>query len=370
MGKILQFGTGRFLRGFFDCIVEEPRSITVVQSHPGSSGAKTINDNPGGYHVWTRGKLGGAVIDTFECVNSLDLAMVASENWNQLVQMATDPELSLIVSNTTEMGLALDRADEQPFDFRNQCPVSFPAKLAAILSQRFESGLGGLTILPMELIEYNANRLLTLVKQQAALFREGNASEEFVRWLEKENRWLNNLVDRIVVDVSQPPPWAGNDPLAVVAEPYRLLAIEDDGKTRAVLPNHPMIEWADDLKRIFTRKVRILNGLHTAMVAHSLPRGFQTVLDAVTDQSERIWLDSLLKEEILPALSARGIHETEFANAVMERFENPFFQHALTDIAKGHDQKLKTRISPTIDDFQNAFGHPPTKLVSVLTGEL
>ena len=122
----------------------------------------------------------------------------------------------------------------------------------------------------MELVEFNANRLHSLVKEQAMLHGHA-AADEFMQWLDSDNRWLNNLVDRIVVGVSETPPWDTEDPLAVVAEPYRLLAIQDDGGDRNILPDHPMIQWTDELQPLFLRKVRILNGLHTAMVARCLP---------------------------------------------------------------------------------------------------
>jgi len=377
LATILQFGTGRCLRGFFCPVIAEPGSIVVVQARPNSSGAETINQCPNrnngaesGYHVWTRGKIDGQVVDQVEQVHSIERAVVAHAHWSQLLDLTIDPGLQLIVSNTTEQGLALDSADDNAFHDRTKCPASYPAKLLALLHHRYESGLDGLTILPLELVEYNANRLLQLVLQQAAIWPDTNDSK-FITWLETRNRWLNNLVDRIVVGVSESPPWTEEDSLAVVGEPYRLLAIEDDGGSRLVLPSHPMIQWVPDLNPIFVRKVRILNGLHTAMVAHSLPQGFETVLQAVSDPDERAWLDGLLNDEILPALAFKGHTETEFAAAVMDRFENPFFQHRLADIANGHAAKLKTRIQPTIDDFHAAFGRngkSPEKLLQVMAG--
>ena len=367
MAKILQFGTGRFLRGFFDCVVDAPRSIAVVQSRRQSDGAALINACQDGYHVWTRGKQNGKVVDSFEIVRSLDRAWIAGDDWPSIVDFAAGPDLQLIVSNTTERGLALDVADESPVDFLNQCPASYPAKILAILFERYSQGRQGITILPLELVEYNAARLLELVRQQATLW-PATRDAGFLKWLETENRWLSNLVDRIVVGVTDPQPWSSNDPLAVVAEPFRMLAVEDDGQSRDVLPNHDMVRWVPDLDRWFLRKVRILNGLHTAMVAHSLPRGFATVLEAVSDTAERAWLDALLNEEILPALDTRGFDERAFAAEVMERFENPFFEHRLADIAVGHDNKLMTRIAPTIEDFRNHLGRTPERLNLVMQG--
>lgn len=343
----------------------------MIQSRSNSDGARIINDHAGPYHVWTRGKQHGEVVDRFDSVNSINHAVIAEHAWPELLTLANDPELRLIVSNTTEQGLQLDPADSADIDVvkEQKCPASYPAKLAALLYHRFQAGLAGLTILPLELVEYNASKLLSLVKQQSAKWT-ATSDDGFLGWLESDNRWLNNLVDRIVVSVSDDPPWPGADPLAVVAEPYRLLAIEDDGGNRQILPDHDMIEWVDDLSRVFLRKVRILNGLHTAMVAHSLPQGFETVLDAISDETERAWLESMLHEEILPALQSRGVREEAFARDVMERFENSFFRHKLTDIANGHAKKLTTRIQPTIDDFRKAFGKDPEKLLDVLNGDV
>ena len=360
MSRILQFGTGRFLRGFFDCIVPEREAITVLQSRINSTGAATINEQSAGYHVWVRGKQQGQVVDRAEFVTSLKKGLDTNRQWREVLEAGTHPDLNLIISNTTEAGLSLDSKDRF-IDGLNQCPQSYPAKLLAILQSRFQAGLNGVTILPMELIEFNADRLNSLVKEQA--LHQGHVmGDEFTQWLDSNNRWLNNLVDRIVVGVSESPPWDGEDHLAVVAEPYRLLAIQDDGGDRRVLPNHSMIQWTDDLQPLFLRKVRILNGLHTAMVARCLPKGFETVLEVVNHSGERAWLEDLLKTEILPTLETQGLNEQAFAADVLERFENPFFRHRLADIGNGHTQKMATRIQPTMEEYQRAFGKPPRLL--------
>jgi tagaturonate reductase len=365
VSRILQFGTGRFLRGFFDCIVPEAKSITVIQSRAGSGGAEFINQHPGGYHVWTRGKQYGQIVDRVNQVFSLDRALDANSRWSDVLRTGGAGDLQLIVSNTTEAGLTLDAADASLDDMEARPPHSFPARLLAILFHRYRTGQDGVTILPLELVENNATCLLSLVREQATLW-PATAKPGFYEWLGTTNRWLNNLVDRIVVSVTDAPPWPGVDPLAVVAEPYRKLFVQDDAGPRDVLPQHEMIDWVPDLRPAFLRKVRILNGLHTAMVAHALPRGFETVRQVMDDADERGWLESLLQEEILPALAWRGIDASAFAADVLERFENPFFQHRLADIARGHSHKLKTRIQPTIDDFREAFGRMPAKLASCM----
>lgn len=362
--KILQFGTGRFLRGFFAPIVTEANSITVVQSRPESDGARQINSQPEGYHVWTRGIQAAVLIDDYQMVRSIDRALDANTEWDALRKSSLDPELALIVSNTTAAGLTLDERDRGP-GCNGETPCSFPAKITCLLWHRYQSKQPGVTLLPMELVEQNGTCLQSLVVQQASTWETTN-QPAFLEWLERENRWLNNLVDRIVVSPSAPPPWEGEDPLAVVGEPFRMLAIEDDGGDREVLPNDPMILWADDLSPYFLRKVRILNGLHTAMVAKCLPRGLETVRQCVETEWSRQWLNELLQDEILPTLAEQGRDEASFAEQVIERFENPFFEHRLSDIANGHDTKLKIRLQPTADEFRSAFQKEPEKLNEVL----
>ena len=366
MANIIQFGTGRFLRGFFAPLIQQEKSITVVQSRQKSEGASLINQYAAqGYHVWVRGKQDGQIVDQAQTVDSLQRALVANADWQSLQELATSSDVTLIVSNTTEAGLMLQTEDQTQFDFRNECPKSFPARLTALLFARFESGNPCLSILPMELVDNNADCLKRLVLQQAKTW-QATAQSDFLDWLQQELRWLNNLVDRIVVSVTDDPPWAEHDPLAVTTEPYRLLAIQDDQRDRSVLPDHPSIQWVGDLQPVYRRKVRILNGLHTAMVAHCLPSGFETVLDAVSDPQERKWLESLLNDEILKVLQNQGQDESQYAQQVFERFENPFFKHRLADIANGHEQKLETRLKPTFDDYVTAFADEPNKLKSLL----
>lgn len=366
--KILQFGTGRFLRGFFAPIVAQKRSITVIQSREKSTGASQINVQPNGYHVWTRGKLNGETVDETEWIESIHSALIAHSQWDKLQELATSHDVELIVSNTTAAGITLDQSDEK-VDFKNTCPRSFPAKLTALLFLRYQRQLPGITILPLELIEQNADQLKKLVLRQSEIWQE-TQSNEFREWLIRENRWLNNLVDRIVVAPSATPPWDEHDPLAVVGEPYRMLAIEDDEKGKSPIPDHPMVIWTKDLSPYFLRKVRILNGLHTSMVAKFLPMGFETVLQCVTEKTSRDWILDLLNNEILPALDSRGLQEQSFAAEVIERFENPFFEHRLADIANGHASKLPIRVQPTFDDFEKAFQKVPQKLNEVLQTEL
>ena len=230
-----------------------------------------------------------------------------------------------------------------------------------MLRHRYLLGIAGPAIMPLELIENNAQVLQQRVLEQAERWQL-STDTTFMDWLRHDCRWLSTLVDSICVDPIQPTPWSTDDPLAVMTEPFQMLVIEDDGGDRTILPTHPAITWAGDLRPYFLQKVRILNGLHTAMVARCLPLGFQHVIDVMNEPEQVAWLHELLNNELVPTLEAQGLEVQAFAQQVLDRFRNPFFLHRLTDIAVGHETKLQVRLAPTQAEYQQYFGKPPQLL--------
>ncbi len=359
---ILQFGAGRFLRAFADLFIHQANEegqnvgrVVVVQS-TGDERAAALNRQKGHYHVAVRGYENGAVVDRVETSASISRALVAVSQWDEVRAVARSPELRIILSNTTESGYNLD-----PMDKPNDAPPrSFPAKLLAVLHERFVAGQPGLTIVPCELREHNADTLRGLLLQ---LSRDWNLPDAFAGWLERECVWVNTLVDRIVVDPPADHPLRAEDAMLAVCEPYSLWAIQQ--KTTPFI-HHPAVVWTPDVQPFFLRKVRILNGAHTALLIKAWPRGFKTVRDAVLDAELGPWLERLLFEEIVPVLEGRVEGPAEFARQVLDRFRNPFFEHQLTSIAAHHAAKVQVRLVPTFDEFQAKFGRTPPLLHEVL----
>lgn len=367
---ILQFGAGRFLRAFADLFIHQANEegqnvgrIVVVQS-TGDERAAALNRQNGRYHVAVRGYQDDTVIDRVETSASISRALVAASQWDEVRALARSPQLRIILSNTTESGYNLDPADK-PTDAP---PRSFPAKLLAVLRERFETGGSGLTIVPCELREHNADTLRGLLLQ---LIRDWDLSDALAGWLDGECVWLNTLVDRIVVDPSADHPLRAEDALLAVCEPYALWAIQlhshaERGNEGVRFIHHPAVVWTPDVQPYFLRKVRILNGAHTALLIQAWPRGFRTVRDGVNDSELGPWLERLLFEEIVPVLEGRVEGPAEFARQVLDRFRNPFFEHQLASIAAHHTAKVQVRLIPTRDEFQAKFGRTPPLLQEVL----
>lgn len=361
---ILQFGSGRFLRAFADLIIHQANQggrrvgkVVLVQS-TGGERAGSLSRQGGRYQVVIRGLEKGAVVERVEPCESISRALAAASQWDDVLAVARSSDLRVILSNTTEKGYELDPAD-RPEDAP---PRSFPAKLLAVLRARHQTGLPGPTIVPCELRERQADRLRGIVVRLAGEWRMPG---DFRGWLESSCAWLNTLVDRIVTDPRPDDPLLAGDPMLTACEPYALWAIEEKpGVARFV--EHPAVVWTPDVTPYFLRKVRILNGGHTALVVKAWPRGFRTVREAVNDPELGAWLGRLLFEEVVPVLGGRVEDPAGFAREVLERFKNPFLEHRLSDIAKQHAEKVEVRLLPTRAEFRAKFGKEPPLLSEVL----
>jgi tagaturonate reductase len=361
---VLQFGAGRFLRAFADLFIDQANRqgqavgrVVVVQS-TGDERAGSLTRQGGRYHVVVRGLEGGAVVDRVETVESVSRALVAAQQWDEVRALARSPQLRVILSNTTEAGYDLNAAD-RPADAP---PRSFPAKLLAVLRERYDAGRPGVTVVPCELREHNADLLRGLVLQLA---RDWGLPAPLQEWVGQRCVWLNTLVDRIVTGTPKEHPLLAQDALLTVCEPYALWAVQSKPGADVFL-RHPAVIWTEDVQPYFLRKVRILNGGHTALLIKARQRGFTTVREAVLDPELGAWLERLLFDEVVPVLEGRVESPAAFAREVLERFRNPFVEHKLADIAAHHADKVQVRLVPTRDEYRAKFGRTPPLLDEVL----
>ncbi len=363
---ILQFGAGRFLRGFIDRFVQHANDsgqnvgkIVIVQTTPGPR-ADLLNKQPDGYHVLVRGLENGAVVERPEKIRSVSRALLATTQMDQVLEVARSPALRYIVSNSTESGFVLDSTDR----VESIPPKTMPALLTQVLWARYQAGGSPLVLLPCELIERNAEKLLGLVTTQAGQWR---LPVEFADWVRTKCCWLNSLVDCIITD---PPPdqvsLQKEDKMLVCAEPYALWALEKPTSGMPALFTDPAQRIVSDLNTCFLPKVRILNGMHTIMVAIFYPKGFKTVGQVLKNPTADRWIRDVLFEEIVPTISYRLEGIALFADQTLERMRNPFQMHKLSDIALNHYDKVKIRLQTTAGEYEKLFGKPPAKLAEAI----
>lgn len=370
MKKVLQYGEGNFLRSFVDLYFETLNreggewAVEIVKPIPfGSLDAFARQGNR--YHVVLRGVKDGNAAETVYPVSVVEQAISPFDDFPAYAALAVDPELAVIVSNTTEAGICYHEGDS----FDGFAEITYPAKLTKFLYARFRAGLPGVYLLPVELIENNADELFRCVEKYIDLWHLPDAFRE---WNRTENFYCNTLVDRIVSGFPRDEAlrerlWklvGERDDLLSVAEPFGLWVIENKGKIADLLPaGHHNIDviLTDDIAYYKKRKVRVLNGSHTNLVAAGLLLGAVTVYDCMTNETlYRFFRASL--EEIVPFVSSDRSMTERFATDVEERFRNPYLNHQLTSIALNSISKWRARVLPTFRDFFAANGRIPEHL--------
>lgn len=373
--KILQFGEGNFLRAFVDWMVDEANSqgvfegsVAIVQ--PLASGlAGKLNEQDGLYTLVARGIESRKVVETRRIITSVSRALNPYEQWAGVIELARSPHLRFVVSNTTEAGIEYV---PEPFA-ASKCPNSFPAKVTALLYERYRVFGGddssGLVFLPCELIDRNGRTLRECVLKYA---EDWNCGDGFISWLNTANYFLNTLVDRIVPGYprAEADSFAAQlgytDELLDSAEIFHLWVIEGPRHLARELPLHEAgmnVVWTDDMSPYRTRKVRILNGAHTASVLAAFLGGVNTVRDMMADPLFGRFIRHTVFEEIVPSLSMEENEKRDYAAAVLERFQNPFIEHQLLSIALNSVSKWKVRVLPSVVDYHAAWGKLPPLLV-------
>lgn len=381
--KVIQFGEGNFLRAFVDWMFHQLNKNSlfngrVVLVQPIAEGlADIINEQDGLYTLFLRGLRNGEPVVESDIITSVSRCLNPYSNWTAVLQCAENPELEFVVSNTTEAGIVYNKEDS----LAQQPPTSFPGKLATFLYHRFQHFDGdktkGMVIIPCELIDRNGDNLKKVILQLA---NDWGLPNEFITWVSEHNYFLNTLVDRVVTgypkdEIDQLTAELGyEDKLVDTGELFHLWVIEGPKELEKRLPFKDIglnVIWTDDLTPYRTRKVRILNGAHTAGVPAAFLYGLDTVGEMMDHPVVGKFVRELIYDEIIPSIKGLGRQMlTEFADAVVERFRNPYIKHYLLNILLNSTSKFKTRNLPSLLEYYQQFGELPEKLVFALAALL
>jgi tagaturonate reductase len=361
--RVLQFGEGNFLRGFVDWMIHKTNEkglfkgqVRIIQ--PIEQGMiEVLNKQDGLYTLISRGIEKGNVINTGEIISSLEKGINPYSDYDSFLQSADLPDLRFIISNTTEAGISY-RSGES---IKDRPPVSYPGKLTALLYRRFQTYRAspdkGLIIIPCELIDRNGDNLKKIVFQLA---REWELGDDFIFWLENSNAFLNSLVDRIVTGYPRneieklTEEFNYTDHLIDTAELFNLWVIEGDSKYAKEFPLKEAgcnVIWTEDMTPYRTRKVRILNGIHTMTCLPAYQYGLKTVGDCLKDKTVSAFIEKGVFNEIIPSVDFNKEELISFAKDVQERFANPFIEHQLLSITLNSVSKFKARVLPTILEY-------------------
>ncbi|OCN00199.1 altronate oxidoreductase [Clostridium sp. W14A] len=380
--KVLQYGEGNFLRAFVDWQIEQMNQkadfnagVAIIQPLP-QGNAALLNEQDRLYTLFLQGMENGNPVRTHSVIGCVNKAINPYENYQDYLSLAGCETLRLVVSNTTEAGIAFDPAcgpDDAP-------PTSYPAKLTQFLYRRYQVFGGakdkGLIVIPCELIDRNGEKLKKCVLQYAEQWK---LEHGFIEWLNQSNTFCCSLVDRIVPGyprdtIDEVTKELGYIDKAVdVGELFHLWVIEGPKWISNEIPFEKAglnVKVVADMTPYRTRKVRILNGAHTTLVPVAYLLHLDTVGEAVDDALAGKFLTQTVEREIIPTLDLPKQELEDFAKAVFDRFRNPFVKHYLMSIALNSFSKYETRVLPSLLEYLSRTKELPKHLVFSLAALL
>ncbi len=378
--RILQFGGGNFLRGFVDWVVdilnEETdfcSGIAIVKATPGTYEDLDAQDCL--FTTYLHGLRDGIFTEETRLITSVNRTVYPYQDFAAYLELARQDPIRFIFSNTTESGIVFSEEDK----LSDEPPATFPAKLTRLLYERylhFEAAPEkGCIIIPTELIEDNAARLLLFILGYARLWR---LDKGFGDWIMRHNLFCNTLVDRIIPGYPEADAervFAGlgyEDRLLVAGETYHSWIIE---APRRLLDEFPVnqtrrplnVRIVDDAAPYRTIKVRLLNGAHSSMAPIGLLLGIESVREAMDHDALGPFIQELIEEEVIPSVTEAPRAELEaFARDVFDRFRNPHIHHRLLTISLNSSSKVKERIVPSILAYLEERGELPSRLTLAL----
>ncbi|WP_179413454.1 tagaturonate reductase [Mucilaginibacter sp. E4BP6] len=374
--KVLQFGTGVLLRGLPDYFIDKAnkqgifngRVVVIKSTYTGSS--SDFDKQDGLYTIYSKGIENGVEVEESTICSSISRVLSAANEWEAILDVAKSPDLQVIISNTTEVGIQLVKEE-----ITDNTPASYPGKLLAILHERYTTFNGsaesGLIIIPTELIVDNGKKLEAIVIELAHL---NNFEFEFIDWLENHNTFCNSLVDRIVpgkpakelaTDLENKRGYT--DDLNIMSETYSLWAIEGDEKVAAVLSFAKVdkgVVITPDIQLFRELKLRLLNGSHTLSCAVAFLSGFDTVKEAMDDDKFLQFINGLAYDEIIQSIPYEIAPQIakDFAGKVLDRFRNPHIRHEWLSISVQYSAKLKMRVVPLLLNYYKLNNSVPANM--------
>jgi tagaturonate reductase len=362
--KVIQFGTGVLLRGLPDYFIDKANRqgvfngrVVIVKS-TSQGGTDAFSQQDGLFTLCIKGIEDGNKVEETIINSSISRVLSANDEWKTILACAHNPEMQIVISNTTEVGITL--VDD---NILSVPPVSFPGKLLAFLYERYKAFKGseesGMVIIPTELIMDNGTKLRSIVLELAKM---NKLEEAFTNWINMANHFCNSLVDRIVPGklpekdkLETEKQLSYTDDLMIMSECFRLWAIESDSdRVKQVLSFSQVddgVVIAPSIEKFRELKLRLLNGSHTFSCGVAYLSGFATVKEAMANETFSSFINDLSMQEIATAISGYIIKYEEactFALKVIDRFRNPFLDHQWLSISVQFSSKMKMRNVPIL----------------------
>ena len=358
---IVHLGLGAFVRAHIatyteDVLAEEPGDwgiAGVSLKRPDQRDRLAPQDG-----LYTALQRDGAGV-TARIVGCVRQTLVAPENPAAVVAAMAAGTCRIVSLTITEKGYCHDpatgRLDASHPDIVQDrtspdAPRSAVGLIVAALRQRRAAGIAPFTVLCCDNLPHNGRLVAGLVRDFAAL---GDAP--LAGWIEANVAFPSTMVDRIVPaateqEVTDAAQATGlYDAAPVSHEPFRQWVIED----RFVGGLRPAWERAgaqlvSDVAPYEHMKLRLLNGVHSALAYLGYLAGYETIPDVVADGTFRAYAAALWEEIIAVVPAPPGVDLRAYAADLLRRFENQAIRHRTWQIAMDGSQKLPQRLLGTV----------------------
>jgi fructuronate reductase len=289
----------------------------------------------------------------------LDVA-VAPESPAALIARMALAQTGIVSLTVTEKGYCHDPATGRLMadhpdivnDLANPlAPRSSIGLIVAGLRARREAGLGPFTVLCCDNLPHNGQVLAGLVRDFAAL-----SDDRLSAWIAANGAFPCTMVDRIVpattdADIAEVEVSLGlHDAAPVIGEPFRQWAVEDVFGAGRPKWEDVGAQMVSDVAPFEFMKLRLLNGAHSSLAYLGYLAGHDTVSLASSDPVFARFLQGLWNEIIPTVPPPQGVSLSDYASALLTRFQNPAIRHRTWQIAMDGSQKLPQRLLGTIRD--------------------
>lgn len=267
-----------------------------------------------------------------------------------LVRVSTGPAAAIAAIAAAETRLVTLTVTEKGYRDEATTPAvpSVPAVIADGLARR-DRTLAAPVFAPLDNVSSNGDVLRAAVLARAADHGRGLAD-----WVGDEVRFATSVVDRMVPattpeDVAVVEVELGlRDEAAVVCERHRSWAI---ARSDGLPPLEDVgVTVTGDIAEFERRKLRLLNGPHSALAYAGLLCGCTTIAEAAVHPLAGGFA-SRIAEAAIDVVDPSDRHDARsFAATSLRRFRNPALEHRCLQVGADGSEKLRQRVLPVVGE--------------------
>ena len=356
---LVHLGPGAFFRGHQAWYTEQALKqggdwgICAVSMRSGEV-AKALNPQDG---LYTLVELDSEI--RYQVIGAVQKVLVAAEQYAEVLAQLSAAETRFVTLTITEKGYCLNAAGELDLqhpeirqDLKRQTqPITAIGLLVTALQARYQAGEAPFCAISCDNLTDNGHKL------KRALVRFAREWDPvFASWLQSMKSPCT-MVDSITpaTDDALRQQVANELGLAdawpIKRESFLQWVIEDDLPAERPDWQSAGVIFAADVSAFEKAKLRLLNAPHSTLAYLGCLLGYETVSDAMQDDTLVALIKRMIAEDLMPSFRAPAeLDAGQYSADILQRFQNPAIRHLLAQIAWDGSQKLPMRLLPAVRD--------------------